>query len=150
MAVEMFVLSDRKLGSIAEWQAAIGAQKFPLVLDGNTDLDAQSGFLPTRLDGTLTGFECDYGPADEFMRANPEIDFGHDWKFALAFRWIGDFNEMLAAWMAASSYAAATTGVVLDGEELRIFSAADAIEEARYLQADMPRLEAIARELRKS
>jgi hypothetical protein len=133
MSMEMFVLSDRELSSIAEWQAAIDAKGFPLKMD-DTNLKAHSGFLPARLNGKLTGFECDHFPAAEFMSETPEVDFGHDWMFVLAFRWIGNFKEMTAAWMAAAAYAAATEGVVLDDQEPKIRTAAEATEEARYLE----------------
>lgn len=133
MAMEMFVLSDRELSSIAEWQAAIDASRFPLKLH-DADLKTHSGFLPARLNERLTGFECDHFPAAEFMSEIPEVDFGHNWMFVLAFRWIGDFNEMLAACMAAAAYAAATEGVVLDDQEEKIRTAMEATEEAHRLQ----------------
>src|ERR1700761_7204810 len=102
MAMERFVLYDKELASINEWQAAIDAQGYSLKLDTSTNFQAHGGFLPARLYGKTTGFEWDHWPAAEFMAGNPDIGFGHDWKFVLAFRWIGDFNEMVAAWMAAA------------------------------------------------
>ena len=132
MAMEMFVLSDRELNSISEWQIAIDAKSFPLKLD-QADFKTHSGFLPARLNGELTGFECDHFPAAEFIDGTPNVDFGHNWMFVLAFRWIGDFKEMTAACMAAASYAAATEGVVLDDQEAKIRTVAEAMEEARYL-----------------
>jgi hypothetical protein len=46
-----------------------------------------------------------------------------DWKFVLAFRWLGSKEaELLAAWMAATAYAQATDGVILDGEEGKVFT----------------------------
>jgi hypothetical protein len=135
MAMEIFVLSDKELASIDEWQAAIDAQGYSLKLDTSTNFQAHAGFLPARLYGKLTGFECDHWPAAEFMAGDPDTDFGHDWKFVVAFRWIGDFNEMLAACMAAAAYADATEGVVLDDQEAKIRTAAEATEEARRLAA---------------
>jgi hypothetical protein len=147
MAMELFVLSDRELNSIAEWQAAIEAQGFALKLD-DTDFETHSGFLPAKLNGKLTGFECDHWAADEFMRENSDINFGHNWRFVLAFRWIGDFNELLAVSIAAAAYATATSGVVLNDQEGILRTAVEALDEARHIERDMPRLEAIARELR--
>ena len=131
MAMEMFVLSDRELTSISEWQAAIDAEGYPLQLSPDVDFKTHSGFLPTHLRGKLTGFECDHFPADEFMREMSGVDFGRDWKYVLAFRWCGDFNEMRAALIAGSAYAKATHGVVFDDQERKVRNAVEALREAR-------------------
>jgi hypothetical protein len=146
MAIEMFVLSDRQLSSIAEWQAAIDAEGFPLKLkDG--DFDKISGFLPAHLNGKPTGFECHHDLGDVFIREAEDLNFDQAWKFVLGFRWIGDFDEFQAAWMAGAAYALATNGIVLDDESGTFLSAVEATEEARRIVRDMPKLEAIKREL---
>jgi hypothetical protein len=61
----------------------------------------------------------------------PDIDYGHRWKYALAFRWGGDFYALLGASIAAAAYATARQGVVLDCEENRILTAQQALEAAR-------------------
>jgi hypothetical protein len=139
MAMEMYVLSDRELGSIAEWQAAIDAEGFSFKLD-QTDFRGHSGFLPGQLNGKLTGFECYHDSADEFIRENSDIDFGHEWKFVLGFRWMGDFHELEAAWTAAAAYASATNGVVFDGEDGSILTAAEARQAAEKIMRDTPRM----------
>jgi hypothetical protein len=139
MAMEIFVLSDRKLGSIAEWQAAIDAEGFSFKLD-QTDFRWHSGFLPGKLNGKLTGFECYHDSADEFIRENSDIDFGHEWKFVLGFRWMGDFHELEAAWTAAAAYASATNGVVFDDEDGSILTVAEARQAAEKIVRDTPRL----------
>lgn len=131
MAMETFVLSDRELSSVSEWQTAIDAEGFPLQLSPDVQLETHAGFLPAYLHGELTGFECDHFPADEFMSEMSDIDLGHDWKYVLAFRWRGDFNEMRAALIAGAAYAKATDGVVFDDQERKVRSAAEALKEAR-------------------
>src|SRR5581483_10966772 len=113
-------------GSIAEWQSAIDAEGFPLKLSNERPFEKLNGFLPAQLLGKRTGFECDHFPAEEVMREASDIDLGREWKFVLAFRWGGDFNELQAAWMAATAYAVATDGVVLDDQEARVRTAAEA------------------------
>ena len=49
MAMEFFVLSDRRLASIAEWQQAITAEGFQLLLSTETPFEALNGFLPAQL-----------------------------------------------------------------------------------------------------
>ena len=46
MSIEIFVLSDRALGTIAEWQQAIDAEGFDLRLDTSRPFNALSGHLP--------------------------------------------------------------------------------------------------------
>jgi hypothetical protein len=127
VSMEMWVLSDRGLKSASEWQVAVDAEGYPLKFASDVQLQAHSGFLPAHLRGELTGFECNHFSADEFlpeMREQlPGLDLGRDWKFVLAFRWLGSKEaELLAAWMAATAYAQATDGVILDGEEGKVFT----------------------------
>ena len=41
------------------------------------------GFLPSQLRGERPGYECYHDNLKEVMRANLEVNFGHDWKCAL-------------------------------------------------------------------
>jgi hypothetical protein len=131
MAMELWVLSDRQLNSIAEWQSAIDFEEFPLKLTDETPFEKLSGFLPARLGNEPTGFECSHWNAIEFMRDMSNANFGHDWKYVLAFRWGRNLNEMRAAWIAGSAYAQATGGVVFDDQEGKVRSAMEAREVAR-------------------
>jgi len=58
--MELFVLSDRQLASIAEWQQAIAAEGFPLLLSTEIPFEALDGFLPAQLGEKPTGFECSH------------------------------------------------------------------------------------------
>jgi len=131
MAMEFWVLSDKQLGSIAQWQAAIDAERFPLTLSDEKSFDEINGFVPARLRGQLTGFECNHWPAAQFMREMSTVDFGRVWKYVLAFRWRANFTELRAAWIAGSAYARATEGVVFDDQEGKVRNAAEAVETAR-------------------
>jgi len=131
MAMELWVLSNRSLNSMAEWQSAIDTAGFPLTLSDETPIERVSGFLPARLRGQQTGFECSQWPAEEFIQGLPMIDLGQKWKYALALRWRADFNELRAAWIAGSAYAQATDGIVFDGQEGKIRDGAEAQKTAR-------------------
>jgi hypothetical protein len=135
MAMELWVLSDKKLDSIGEWQLAIDAEGFPLILSDQPPFEKLKGFLPAQLRGERTGFECSHWPAGEFMRDKSKIEFGHEWRYVLAFRWRGDFNELRAAWIAGSAYARATDGIVFDDQEAKIRSAAAAVETASRIRS---------------
>jgi hypothetical protein len=132
MSMELRIFSDRRLSAIGEWQNAIAAEAFPLQLSAETSLDAVNGFLPSHLRGKLTGFEC-----NEVMAEYPRVNFGQDWKYVLALRWLGSKrDEMLAAWMAATAYARATEGIVFDELDGKIRTASQALEIVRDLESD--------------
>jgi hypothetical protein len=149
MAMEMFVLSDRELSSIAEWQTAIDAEGYPVRLDHDIQLETHAGFLPAHLCSKSTGFECNHFPATEFIREirkMSNVNIGHDWKCVLAFRWRGDLDELQAACMAAAAYASAVNGVVFDEQDANIRSAAEARENVQKIVHDIPKIEAVMRE----
>src|SRR5262245_58434781 len=146
MAMELFVLSDRRLASLAEWQDSITAVAFPLRLSTDTPLQALNGFLPVLLNGRSTGFECAHWDAGRLMAECPDLDFGHRWRYALSFRFGGtDLYEGPAAFMAASAYARATDGMVLDWEQGELIAPQQAAALARDLEKDIPAMEAAMR-----
>src|SRR5882757_4644093 len=109
MSIEIFVLSDRALGTIAEWQQAIDAEGFDLRLDTSRPFDALSGHLPAHRGEKHAGFECDHWDSKDVMDEEfcPGVDFGHAWTRALAFRFGGDFHALWGAYAAAAAYAKA-------------------------------------------
>jgi hypothetical protein len=138
MSVELSVLSDRRLGSTAEWQRAIDTEGFPLRLDPACALADTSGFFPAHFGDKLTGFECYHDDAGEMIDSYSDIDFGRRWTCALGLRIGGDYDELRAAFMAATAYARATGGVVWDGESGEVMSPDRAAEVARDIDAQAP------------
>ena len=152
MSMELIIFSDKQLGSVQEWQAAIDAEGFPLRLSADVIFDRISGFFPMHLRGELTGFECYHEDPDEIIAMNPDLGIDHPWKFALAFRWLGSkWNEFIAAWMAATAYIRATDGIIIDGEDLKFYTAAQAraVVDDNESPATLARLQAIRDELRR-
>lgn len=134
MSMEIFVFSDRAVGSIDEWQAAIEAEGFALRIDKGRPFEALSGFLPMQLGSRNAGCECDHFDAGEIMDSYDDVEFGRRWRRALAFRWGGEMDECLCAYMAAAAYARATEGCVFDVQEGRVLTAREAANVARELQ----------------
>ena len=133
MSMEIYVLSDRRLESIAAWQKALDQSGFQLRLSTETPLAELGGALPVVLEKLQTAFECDHWSAAELMAETPKVDFGHAWTCALAFRWGGDVYAGASAYAAAAAYAAATGGVVLDCQEAKLISAERAADASREL-----------------
>jgi hypothetical protein len=150
MAMELFVLSDKQLESMEEWQAAADGEGYPLRLDDARPIGTLKGFLPVQMGNTKTGFECSHWQADKFMREKSDFKFGHQWKYLITFRWGGDLDQVLAAWMAATAYAKATNGIVFDEVEGTSYTAMQAGEIVRDIQGGLPKVEAILREFIKS
>lgn len=137
MSMELWVFSDKQLRTIAEWQLAIDAEGYPLALSDEILFEQLKGFLPMHLRAELTGFECYHDDAAEMIRENPDIDFGHAWKYLLGFRWLGSkVSELRAAWMAGTAYAQATDGVIFDDQEGKLRKAAQAREVVRDVEQD--------------
>jgi hypothetical protein len=147
MAMEFQVFSDRRLNSVAEWQRAIDAEGFPLRLSGDVQLPMTRGFLPTMLNRKKTGFECYNDDAKESMSSLGTAHFNHAWKYALGFRWGGDFSQLDAAWMAGTAYAAATGGIIFDHEEGRVFTPQQGRELVAKFVRERPKTQALMEEL---
>ena len=149
MSMELHVLSDRRFSSIAEWQRAIDIEKYPLRLAPDIQFATLQGLLPATLDGKQTGFECYHDDATGTMKFLGNEHFEHRWAFALGFRWRGDFDELEAAWMAATAYAAGTGGAIFDHEEGKIFTPEQARTLIVKLVSDRPRLDAAMEEIKR-
>jgi hypothetical protein len=148
MSMELHVLSDRQLNSITEWQQAIDAEAYPLQLDGDNHLAAVDGFLPARMNGQRTGFECFHDDANETMRFLGDDHFDHRWKYALGFRWLGSrFEELEAAWMAATAYAARTDGIIFDHEEGKVLLPQEGRELIAKFISERPRIKALLEDI---
>jgi hypothetical protein len=146
MAMELFVLSDRRLASIAEWQQAISDEGFPLLLPTETPFEALDGFLPAQLGEKPAGFECTHCDPPDLIDRHREVDFGRRWSHVLRFRWDGcSIHQTIAACMASASYARATDGILFDGREGRIIGSQQVVQLARDLEKDLPQVEAVLR-----
>lgn len=145
MAMEMHVFSDRQLNSMAEWQCAVDNEGYPLKFSPDARLESTNGFLPSSLRGQDTGFECYQDDAQRTMEHYGTDNFNGQWKFALGFRWRGDFSELQAAWIAATAYAHATNGIVFDPEAGRAYSAQEAAKVVSDIERELPAVEAAIR-----
>jgi hypothetical protein len=141
MSIEIFVLSDKQLATIAEWQRAIDAEGFELRLDASRPFEALSGHLPAHRGARHAGFECDHWDPSDVMdeESCADIEFGRRWTQALAFRFGGDLHALWGAYAAAAAYAKATDGVVFDGESGEVLPPESAVAIAREFEQDLPR-----------
>jgi hypothetical protein len=144
--MELFVLSDRQLSSLAEWQRAISAEGFPLQLLSHTQPATLHGLLPARLGVNPTGFEFAPVDADDVVEKYSGIDFGHRWRHAFSFRWDGaDLYQNPAALMASAAYPKATSGMVLDCVAKKLVMPEHAAEMAREFESQISMVQEILR-----
>jgi hypothetical protein len=128
MSVEVCVFSDAQLNSLSEWQKAIDAEGFELRLADDGLVKDIDGFLPSILGDRRAGFECYNVESKEMIDTYKHIQFGREWKHALVLVWGGAFAEMQSAWMAATAYARATSGLVFDPQASQLLTAAQALQ----------------------
>lgn len=147
MAMELYVLSDHRLATMAAWQQAIDADGTPLRLSTEQPFARLNGVLPAEWRGKQTAFECVHWDADELMTELSDIDFGHRWKHVLALRMTSKPYEVIAAYAGGAAYARATSGIVFDCEEGKIISPQRAGEIARELEESIPMVEAALRKV---
>jgi hypothetical protein len=141
MAMQICVLSDHRLDSVAEWQTAIDAEGFPLQL---SDADPTRN-LAARLADEETSIEYDVHDFSDLKDAYRHVNFERGWKYAITFTWSTDFAEALAAWMGATAYARATNGVIFDEQEVKLFTPDESFKIARDIEQRRPATEAMLR-----
>jgi hypothetical protein len=147
MAMELYVFSDWQLSSMSAWQAAIDNAGFPVGLPVRFPFDWENRVLPAEFRGRPTTFESKLCDAGEHIAESPHIEFGRRWKHGLVLRWGSDPYAAAAAYMAASAYAQATGGVLLDCEEGKIISAKRAAEIGFDMERSIPMIEAAVRKV---
>jgi hypothetical protein len=149
MSTEIYALSDRRLASVDEWQQAIVREGFDLRLYDSRPFAALGGRLPAHRGGRHAGFECNHSSAAELIDGYRNIHFGRPWTQALAFRVGADLDALWGALGAAAAYARATDGVVFDPVAGEVLPTASAIESARQVERDLPRMQEAIEEIRK-
>jgi hypothetical protein len=146
--MELEVFSDRRLALTAEWQRAIDAEGFSLRLDAAVELEHVRGVVSAMLGDKRIQFECFHDDADKAMQELGSGHFNRRWRAAIGFRWLGSsIDELQAAWMAATAYAAATGGVVFDCESRKVLTLQQARGAVGGIVRDVPRMEAIVEEI---
>jgi hypothetical protein len=134
MSMEIHVLSDKRLPSIAAWQEAIDVEGFDLNLDPEVEFDKASGFLLAMLRGKQSGFESYHDDPRDLMEGYADVPYFKScpaWKHVLSFRWGSLAHEGVSVFMAATAYAKATEGAVYEPEEGRVLT----LDEVRQLFA---------------
>lgn len=141
MSLSCFVLCNRHLTTLGEWQAAIGALGFAVKLDAEAAerIADLGGHLPTIWEGREAGFECYPGGADQaadLTETSDDVDFGGPWACILEFNYVG-FANIAGVTIAAAAYAKATDGVFYEGESGELFGAEAAVAFARKTEAEI-------------
>jgi len=148
MSIQICVFSDSHLNSIGDWQQSIDAEGFPLRLSSGQPFDRHSGTFTARLRENPVSFQCRMRKAGGMFRFYKEIKFGHDWTYVLALPWISGFDGLDAAWMAATAYARATSGVVFDPQESKLFDPTEARKAIKEMERTRPEAEAALRNIK--
>lgn len=148
MSIEISVLSDVQLSSVQEWQHAIDAEDFALRLPTDARVDKCGGTLSVYLRSKLTNVQYRIEDSVQLMRIHRELHFDHEWKYRVSFPWIGDLDELDAAWVMAATYASATGGVVFDPQQGKVLKSQEAIRAVREMERARPAVEAAQQRIR--
>jgi hypothetical protein len=144
MSMEICVLSDVRLASIVEWQDSIKTENFPLRLpQGDPLIGSVGGNLLTQLRDKDTMIEYSVVDFSELKQVYKNVNFGRDWRYVIAFTWSSDFDEELAAWMAATAYARATRGIIFDEHEGKLLTPEESVQITREIEGRQPELKAL-------
>ena len=141
MAMELFVFSDRRPETVADWNAALADIGFDVVIDARRIADL-NGYQPTKLRGRDVWIEYDHFDPEEFFKEQDYVRQDRSWKYLLAFRFGGDFYALAAVLMAAAAYAKITNGVVLDEYEPIFRGWKEIADSAQTTEQRIPMLEA--------
>jgi hypothetical protein len=137
MSVDGFVfLSDEKLPTVQQWQAALDRANTGITLDVIDDLRGHTGFFPVDHRGHESGFEWYYGPlADSFGATPPEgLDGrGHVINFVTH----SDMRELVCAMIAGAVLADIADGLVFDEETGGTIDGNTALTVAKSLEDDI-------------
>lgn len=145
---EIFVFSDRRVGSMADWQRAIDNEGFALKLSTNSVTDELTGFLSAKLGNKDAGFECDQADAATLMARYPDVDFGHAWRFARVFRGDPDLKSNIASWVGAVIFAKVTGGKIFDPRDRKLYAPEQALDPLREFERDILQVEDELKKLR--
>ena len=133
MSIELYIfLPDSSVPTVQDWQDAISAAAFPLVLDRDIDLPSHRGFLPAKYKGKDTGFEFYLDAASDIVGTYPHVaaKLGPRTECA-TFRWGSDLLEMCAALSATASLAKLTNGLYFYPDDDIIYEADEALIATR-------------------
>jgi hypothetical protein len=138
---EIFVFSDRQIGSFAAWRQALNKEGFALRLSKNGPADELIGHVSAKLGKEYAGFECDQADSAEIMSHYPDVDFGQAWRFAWSFRSGPELRSNVASWIGAAILAKVTGGKVFEPPEVKPYSPEDVLGPLREVERDILQLE---------
>jgi hypothetical protein len=142
VSMEICVLSDVRLVSIAEWQTSIETERFPLLLPREKTLaKSGGGNLRVQLRDKETMIEYSVVDFSELEETYRNVNFGRVWKYVMAFIWSSAFAEEISAWMAATAYARATSGLVFDEHDGKLLTPAESLGVVLELERSLPEKE---------
>jgi hypothetical protein len=145
MSTQICVFSDSQLSSIGHWQRSIDAEGFLLRFSSSQTFDKHGGTLTALLREEPVSIQYRMRRAVDMIKFYTEINFVHDWKYVLALPWISGCDELDAAWIAATAYARATSGVVFDPQESKLFDPEEARKVIEEMERTLPEAEKMLR-----
>jgi hypothetical protein len=135
MSIEIHVLlKNSNIPSVAQWQQAIHAAGFDLMLDHTFSVREHSGFLLATYKGIETGFEFDLSNNSDIISTYSDV-VAHieNRDLSANFRWGGRLTECVAALIASAILAKLSDGIVYDPQSETFETGDEALRSVRQL-----------------
>ncbi len=134
--MELYVFLNKS--DIPKWQEAIEACGFGLKLDMDFDPFTFTGFLPSQLDEQITGFEYYFSPKQNIAAPDTYlVPLVETYDSVVSFIWGGNFNELAAVLIAASSLSNSCASLMHLPDDQSSIKGPDALSYARQQLAEI-------------
>ena len=147
MSMEIYLLTNETIPSLAAWQDAIDALKFDVRLIDQHELPTKEIRIKAQCQGKPVLLEIERADLAYVRSEFPEIEFPDGVSFVHVLRWNKTLEGGLAASEAAAAYISFVKGLMIDTEEGKLNNSTRAVELAREMSAGMPALQDLFAEI---
>ncbi len=130
MTVDLYMLCDRPLTSVGEWQTAIDKLSFDIQLPTDLDVETARGALTASWRGEPVVFEFWPSDFEDIKETYPDLDFGQTWPNAYVTYTGASFGGFAGAVMAGVALVHCTGGRFFDPQDGRIMKPDEAVRFA--------------------
>ena len=135
MSMDVYVfLKKSDLPPVNIWQNSLAEFDFPVDLYSTFDPNKDSGFVPCKLRGAVTGFEYFLSPIGEIASTYPDLkEMAQLYDTAAVFSWGSRLDECAVALIAAATLATSCSGIMYDPQGGLQYVGASALRYAREI-----------------
>lgn len=137
MTVDLYMLCDRPVMSVDEWQTAIDKLGFDLTLPMSLNVATATGALTARWRGEPVVFEFSAFPYQEIEEGNSGLDFERTWPNAYVMYTGSSFVGCAGVIIAGAALVHCTGGRLFDPQDSLILKPDEAVRYAKETEAQI-------------